>query len=62
MNTLDLEDLIDRACENGAIRQPMPHQLSELVDWLRALYPELYSDAKKIDEDIEKSHPWPEPL
>lgn len=59
MNNLDLEDLIDRACKNGAISPPMPFQLSELVDWLRSLYPELYSPITKMDTtmvDIAK-HP-----
>lgn len=40
-----LEDLTDRACSKGAI--PLNMGLSEFVNWLRGLYPDLY---KSLDE------------
>lgn len=44
-----LEDLTDRACKDGVIRPKMPETLSEFVDWLRGLYPELYSTISDRD-------------
>lgn len=45
-----LEDLTDRACKIGAIKSGIPKSLSEFVDWLRKLYPELYSPAEQSAE------------
>ena len=47
-----LEELTDRACVMG---KPPGMSLSEFIDWLRGLFPELYT--KDGPERYRESHP-----